>query len=247
MTTPPAAPPPPTDPMPSAELGTWLFLASESMFFAGLLAAFIVLRSSAGDLFARSAAVVSRPATLMAIALLVASSMVLWTRRVTGRRWAITGVLAVAFLVVQDRAATQLRLHGTVVTATAVYDGVVAHGRGMVVVTGVRVPLPPSFDVHRTTPGDLRNGVRVDVEAIPEGDVRIDANYGPSRNNYFGCYFLVAAAHALHVVGGLVALAWLTMRTRRGTATLANGRAVSLYWQFVNGVGIIALVLLARG
>ncbi len=227
------------DPMPAATLGMWLFVAAEGMFFAGLLSAFLVLQSTPGEhaLFVRSAAVVSRPLTAVAVGLLVASSAVLWRG---GRRWVVAG-LAVAFLAVQASAGHRLLSHHTIVTATAVYDGRATTAAAEWRVTGVRLPLPPTFDLARAMPSDLP-GV-AGTYAIPTTDVRAAAAYGSSRNNYFGCYFLVTAAHAAQVVGGLVALGWLAVR-RRSPAAAA---AVTLYWQFANGVGAVSLVLLALG
>ena len=245
----PAITPERDDPMPAAALGMWLFIAGEAMFFAGLLSAFIVLQSVPGErlLFVRSAAVVSRPLTIVAAGLLVAGSLVLRRGKADVGRLAIFAGLAVAFLGVQAGAGWRLLSHDTVATASAVYDGTVARRRNAVTITGVRAALPPSFDVSRTMPADLRRGGTVGQFAVPALDVRLEANYGPSRNNYFACYFLVTAAHALHGVGGLVALGWLIVRARRRTATDVQVRAVTLYWQFVNGVGLLSLLLLSLG
>jgi heme/copper-type cytochrome/quinol oxidase subunit 3 len=237
------------DPMPVAALGMWLFIAGEAMFFAGLLSAFLVLQSTAGEraLFVRSAAMVSRPATIGAAALLLTMSAALWRGVTRIGPQVVAAGLAVAFLGVQAWAGDRLLAHETIVTTSAVYDGGAAHGRGMVVVTGTRMPLPAAFDVARTVGSDLRGGTAIDREPIDPTDIRLEADYGPSRNNYFACYFLVTAAHALHVGGGLVALAWLAVRTRRGTATRLQAHVVCLYWQFVNGVGLLAILLLWLG
>ena len=234
------------DPMPAATLGMWLFLCGEAMFFAGLLTAFLVLQSSPAEraLFVRSAAVVSRPLTVAAAVLLVASAATWWRAAATFRGQLTAAGLAVGFLAVQRVTLGLLLSHHTVVTPTAVYDGRVP-ADGASVVTGVRGPLPVGFDVNTTTPGDVR-GTTGSFE-VPRDDVRVDADYGPSRNNYFACFFLVTAAHALHVVGGLIASAWLLVRTRRGTTTPLQRRTVTLYWQFVNGVGLLSLVVLALG
>ncbi len=240
---------PPADPMPAAALGMWLFLAGEAMFFAGLLSAFLVLQSSPGEraLFVRSARVVNLPLTLTAAALIAVTAVVLW-RGATRASWlAVAGGVAVAFLIVQVVAAGLLLRHETVVTATDVYDGAATHKGGYVTGWGYRSPLPPALDVARTLPADVARGTAAGPFTVAESDARLVAAYGPSRNNYFGCYFLVTVAHALHVGAGLIALAWLTWRTRRRTASPGQTRAVVLYWQFVNGVGLLALLILALG
>ncbi len=244
-TTTPAIPTEREDPMPAPMLGMWLFLAGEAMFFAGLLSAFIVLQSVPGerDLFVRSARVVSRPLTIAAGMTLLASSAIWWrgAKTVWSLRWAEG--LGCAFLGIQAITAYPLLLHETIVTASTVYDGrVIRHGDFRV--DGVQMPLPDAFDVNRYV-RPIRGGE--DRLAVDPSQIRLEATYGPSRNNYFACYFLVNIAHALHVVGGLVALAWLARRARKGTATAAQTRIVTLYWQFVNGVGLLSLVLLSLG
>ena len=236
------------DPMPAAALGMWLFVSGEAMFFAGLLSAFIVLQSAPAEraLFARSAGVVSLPLTVLAGVLLVATAAVLWRGAASVKSQLAAAGLAVAFLGVQAWAGQRLLSHHTVVTPTDVYDGRVRVTPADLRLTGVRVPLAGGFDVSRTVPADLRGGVP-GVYAVLIADVRADAVYGPSRNNYFACYFVVGGAHALHVLGGLIALGWLAVRTARRTATPVQVRTVTLYWQFVNGVGLFALVLLSLG
>ncbi len=234
------ADPPTADPMPAAALGAWLSVAAEAMFFAGLLSAYLVLQSTPAEhaRFVRSAAVVSRPLTAAAAALLAASAAVRWRRP---RRLGGAAALAVAFLAVQAWADHRLLAHRTVVTAAAVFDGHVADTPTGPSVTGVREPLPPSLDLSRTTPDDVRGPAG--TYAVPATDVRADASYGPSRNNYFGCYFLVTGAVVVHVGGSLIALAWLGVRRRSPAAT----RAVTLFWQFGNAVGVASLVLLSAG
>ena len=48
------------DPTPPGKVAIWLFLASEVMFFIGLLATYIILRSGNPKLFAEHAQVLSK-------------------------------------------------------------------------------------------------------------------------------------------------------------------------------------------
>src|SRR5258708_6946038 len=48
------------DPTPPGKVGIWLFLASEIMFFIGILGSYIILRSGSPDVFADSATVLSK-------------------------------------------------------------------------------------------------------------------------------------------------------------------------------------------
>jgi cytochrome c oxidase subunit I+III len=64
------------DPMPIGKLGMWLFLASEAMFFVGLLGSFVVLESAGGqhELFVQSSAMLSKWMGLAGVVCLVLSS-----------------------------------------------------------------------------------------------------------------------------------------------------------------------------
>src|SRR5215471_13953560 len=48
------------DPTPPGKVAIWLFLASEVMFFIGLLATYIIFRSGSPKIFAESAAVLNK-------------------------------------------------------------------------------------------------------------------------------------------------------------------------------------------
>ena len=50
------------DPTPPGKVGVWLFLASEIMFFIGILGTYIILRSGAPEMFAAHAHVLSKTA-----------------------------------------------------------------------------------------------------------------------------------------------------------------------------------------
>ncbi|MDC0721527.1 cytochrome c oxidase subunit 3 [Nannocystis bainbridge] len=75
---------------------------------------------------------------------------------------------------------------------------------------------------------------------------------GPGMATFFGLYFVLTGFHALHVLGGLVALAWLTLAAWRTPASDLRGSpvmAVGLYWHFVDIVWLFlfpALYLAAR-
>jgi heme/copper-type cytochrome/quinol oxidase subunit 3 len=62
----------------------------------------------------------------------------------------------------------------------------------------------------------------------------------PRTSLYWSCFFVLTGVHGLHVLGGLVALAWTGRRAR--SLDLA-----SLYWHFVDGVWILLFALLYLG
>jgi cytochrome c oxidase subunit 3 len=71
-----------------------------------------------------------------------------------------------------------------------------------------------------------------------------------SSNPHSSFFFLFTGAHGLHLVGGMIALTYLTARSRRlllGTENekrIAAADAVSLYWHFMDGLWIGLLLLL---
>ena len=230
-TTVPAATAARPDPMPAGRLGMWLFLASEAMFFTGLLGGFVVLLSAVGQrpLFHASAAVLSKPVGVAQLALLAAGS---------------AAVVAQIYLAVQAVEYRQLARHHTVAARAgddlALYDGTTTRTPAGLSVAGVRGRLPEGYDVHQTTPAGLAGG-QAGTFAVAEKDLLQDATYGPARNNFFASYYLLTVVHGLHVVGGLAATLWLLRRTAADPTATGN---VALYWHFVNAVGVVALLTL---
>jgi len=55
----------------------------------------------------------------------------------------------------------------------------------------------------------------------------------PSSGVYGSVFYALTGFHALHVVGGVVALALLAVQTARGRATLRALRLTAIYWDFV--------------
>ena len=79
------------------------------------------------------------------------------------------------------------------------------------------------------------------------GEFRLEliGGLGPSANTLLAIYYTVTAVHAIHVLAGGVANAWVIAGNSRGQLELADGRlrALSLYWSFVNAIWIVILVL----
>jgi cytochrome c oxidase subunit 3 len=72
-----------------------------------------------------------------------------------------------------------------------------------------------------------------------------------SSNPHSSFFYLLTGAHALHLIGGLLALAFLWLRWRREVtgATLIAKRqattdAVTIYWHFMDGLWIYLFLLL---
>jgi cytochrome c oxidase subunit 3 len=73
-----------------------------------------------------------------------------------------------------------------------------------------------------------------------------------SSNPHSSFFYLLTGAHAVHLVGGLLALSFLWLRTRRRQSTephllakrQATADAVTIYWHFMDGLWIYLFLLL---
>src|SRR5206468_2459873 len=63
------------DPTPPGKVAIWMFLASEIMFFIAILGTYIILRSGSHELFAKFAAVLSKPLAGTNTLVLILSSL----------------------------------------------------------------------------------------------------------------------------------------------------------------------------
>jgi cytochrome c oxidase subunit III len=74
--------------------------------------------------------------------------------------------------------------------------------------------------------------------------------HGPEPYNvqlFFGIYFVMTGLHGLHVIGGMIVIAWLIARARRGVFgpdRFAAVDFVGLYWHLVDLVWIFLFPLL---
>lgn len=57
-------------------------------------------------------------------------------------------------------------------------------------------------------------------------------------------FYLLTAAHGVHLAGGLGALIWLTWRLWRGALTRVTVDVTSLYWHFMDGLWVYLMLLL---
>ena len=161
------------DPTAPGKIGIWLFLASEIMFFIGILGTYIILRSGSPKLFAEHASVLSKIAAGANTLVLIFSSLTMalgvdaaqkGDRGRVSLMLALTLACAAGFMGIKyyeytdklGRPGTHYEGHQTLIAtdpatkAAYVYDGHV-HGEGdSVKVTGFRMELgkDQSFDIH---------------------------------------------------------------------------------------------------
>jgi len=70
----------------------------------------------------------------------------------------------------------------------------------------------------------------------------------PQKNLYLFGVYVLSFLHVLHVIGGLVPLIWVTLRSRAGRYTATDHEAVTdvaMYWHFLGVVWLGILAVLA--
>ena len=72
-----------------------------------------------------------------------------------------------------------------------------------------------------------------------------------ASNPYNSFFYLFTAAHGLHLLGGIVALSYLLLRTMRKPGTVEAGLrragaagAATIYWHFMDGLWVVLFLLL---
>jgi len=199
------------DPTPPGKIGIWLFLASEVMFFIGVLGSYVILRAGSHDMFSRMAQVLSKPMAGLNTLILIFSSLSMalavdasqkGNRKKTIAMLSITFACACGFMVVKSIEYTSKWYHNTIVASDPaapgkifVYDGEADTNdlnAPTIHLTGYRAELVlgKPFDIHLIAPADVKNpnpdlnGLGGDA-ATAETDYTIDAKLISQRTNYF--------------------------------------------------------------
>ncbi len=244
------------DPAPPGKIAIWLFLASEIMFFIGILGSYIVLRSGSPELFSSHAeATLSKPLAGLNTLVLIFSSLTMAlsvdaaqkARR--GRLIACLGLtllMALGFMVIKTIEYTAKFTHYTIVATaddgqTYVYDGhVTRKGDTWHLEHAVRESIPAAFDIHRYAPPPHAT----ETHTIDASKINRSIWYGPQKNIFYSCYFTLTGVHGAHVVGGMIPMVILLIQALRGRIFPATTEYIGLYWHFVDLVWIFLFPLL---
>ena len=262
------------DPTPPGKVAIWLFLASEIMFFIGLLATYIIFRSGSPKIFADHAAGLNKVAAGTNTLVLIFSSLTMALavdasqKGLRGRAiacLAITLACATGFMVIKYIEYTDKFTHHTIVAKEAdglfVYDGHKVSNDGKTfVLDGHRARVEPGpFDIHwmsnaqvaalekqqgLTPPPGAEATSHGAKYTIPVNTISQNITYGPWKNVFYASYFITTGVHGLHVVGGMVALAFLLAHAIFGKLFPPHTEYVGLYWHFVDLVWIFLFPLL---
>jgi cytochrome c oxidase subunit 3 len=202
------------------KLAMWLFLGSDAMGFTGLLAAYSVLRITAGagwvpqsydpnPEFLGKPVVLPQELTLLNTTLLIASS--------------VTMVLALKAL-----RSEQMGKFKALLAATAL------GGIGFLTIQFFEW----RHMVHILDPGSIPEGATESVQTLAGA-------WGTS--NFASSFFVLTGYHGFHVFIGVVLLLWGLVRAHKGVYSSKNYmgiEVIGLYWHFVDLVWILLFTLI---
>lgn len=180
------------DPTPPGKVAIWLFLASEVMFFIAILGSYIILRSGSHELFAKFAAVLSKPLAATNTLVLILSSLTMALSVDAAQKGQrnklitflfLTFLCACGFMVIKTIEYNDKWVHHTIVyreNASAdpkqasfyVVDGHVTHrDEKELRIHGSRMAMPThgSFDIHMIGEADIKAGGEAHFEGGPAG------------------------------------------------------------------------------
>ncbi len=200
----------------AAQLGVWLFLGSEVLFFGGLFTAYGVYRANHRELFQYAHHFLDwRLGATNTVVLIGSSLSAAWSVRCAqlGRRRALLATLL-----------GTLALAGAFMAVKVVeYSHKLHHG------VGWGASCRPSQEILATLPAATR------ALPVPE-----------HLGTFFSVYYLMTGLHGIHVVVGMALYVWLLARARRGDfgpGYYVPVDSVALYWHLVDMIWIFLFPL----
>jgi len=252
------------DPTPPGKVGIWLFLASEIMFFIGLLGTYIVLRSGSPHMFQFQGQTLSKGLAGINTLVLIFSSLTMALAvdaAQKGNRPRLIGCLiitllcACGFMFIKYIEYKAKFTHHTIVSKDPkdghvyVYDGHVHESDAQsITLEGFRMAMPAAhFDIHLVSEHDVEESPDHEEfggksgkppAVIQRSTIAQEITYGPWKNTFYSCYFAATGVHGIHVIGGIIPLFILTVQAGRRKIYPHHTEYVGLYWHFVDLVWI---------
>jgi len=220
----------------SAELGMWLFLATEILFFGGAFLGYTLYRFKYQDQFIAGSHHLDEWLGAINTTVLLTSSL--------------TMVLAVHAAQLNKRGALILSLIATIILGTA-FLGVKAYEyhhkyvEHLVPGLNFQVPVAGGHGAHGAA-GEEAADTGTAVEPITDGEP-VPVSDPRTIELFFSFYFVMTGIHAVHMVIGIVILMILVVAAMRGA--FDGGRftpieMTGLYWHFVDIVWVFLFPLL---
>lgn len=238
----------------NGKFGVWLFLASEVMLFGGLFSAYILLRINDDNWPTGHSMGLNEWIGMINTFVLITSSVTMvmsWASlkmnnfaRAKQYIWA-TIVLALVFLVVKLAFEYNPKLHHYGVWLKGNDAPITGH-----VESGLDDPEaetivfhPDATDDAHGESGEGASEGHAHSMSIAKSDIVRISNFGPGYNNFFATYYTITGLHGLHIVGGVLVLAFLVLPGAKMWHTEPERytnriECTGLYWHFVDLVWI---------
>lgn len=226
----------------AGKLGMWIFLVTEILFFGGLFCAYAVYRANHPEIFVYAHHFLDKNLGALNTAILIFSSFTMaWAVRAAqlDRQYtlrlclAITLLCAMGFLGVKYVEYRQKWEHGLLWAGMyhPRHDGASGEGKGA----------DPGVSAHGAGSGQAPGGEKKEEHASAyPGEPRL-------AGVFFSIYFCMTGLHALHVIGGMIVIAWLLVRAFQGVfgpQYFGPVDYVGLYWHLVDMIWIFLFPLL---
>jgi cytochrome c oxidase subunit 3 len=260
----------------SGKLGIWLFLTTEILMFSGLFCGYAVLRALHPEIFLYAHHYLSVPlGALNTVVLIFSSFTMAWGVRAAQlgqtkllvRLLTITLACAFVFLGVKgveyQEKWKEALLPGKNFDPKSPPPRVVLPSLEAAGDKAAEKPDKPANAKPQAAPGAVGERSQIAPAAIgPAGlstlwlernQLRRDRDivwHGPEPNNvqlFFGIYFVMTGLHGIHVIAGMIVIAWLIGKARKGIFgpdRFAAVDFVGLYWHLVDLVWIFLFPLL---
>jgi cytochrome c oxidase subunit 3 len=240
----------------------WLFLATEVLFFGGLLVAYSVYRANHPEIFVYAHQFLDKNLGAVNTVILICSSFTMaWAVRAAQLRQkgmltlmlVLTLVFASGFLGVKYVEYSHKWHHGLLWASR--YDPHHGHeqehsGDEAQTPAAEAVPVAPApgtghDEVSKMAPAAI-GPAGLAAEEQPD-DSHGDMVEPENAKFFFSIYFMMTGLHGVHVLGGMAAMLWLLVKTRRGdfaTGHFTPVDMVGLYWHLVDLIWIYLFLLL---
>ena len=249
----------------SGKLGMWLFLAQEILFFSGLFVAYIIYRSFNPEIFIEGAKHLDTTLGALNTAVLILSSLTMaWGVRAAQLNQqklllgmlAATFALAGAFLVVKYFEYTHKFEQG-------LYPGKFysPHESSHAPMTKEEAAeVKESGNGHLSISDMVSSKERIKTDSATSAHVAGSTSGSPSHEEgghaiadvdnmqiFYSIYYCMTGLHALHIIAGMIAIAWLFVRASKGhfnSNYFGPVDFVGLYWHLVDLIWIYLFPLL---